>query len=125
MASAVLGGLVATAYALDLLVTLMPADVSRLARIGVNERVLAFTAGLVVLTAGRGGRAAPDAAGRRDEEQRHRGQRRCVERGDRTADTRRRGPSAAIGRAFEHARRTASGAGRPVPPGAAPGGPAP
>ncbi|MCY4123349.1 MAG: ABC transporter permease, partial [Acidobacteria bacterium] len=46
-----IGGLVATAYALDLLVALMPADVPRLAQIGVNERVLAFTAGLVVLTA--------------------------------------------------------------------------
>ena len=46
-----IGGLVATAYALDLLVALMPADVPRLARIAVNERVLGFTAGLVVLTA--------------------------------------------------------------------------
>ena len=46
-----IGGLVATAYALDLLVALMPADVPRLAQIAVNERVLAFTAGLVVLTA--------------------------------------------------------------------------
>ncbi len=33
-----LGGLVATAYALDLLVALMPADVPRLAQIAVNER---------------------------------------------------------------------------------------
>ena len=46
-----IGGLVATAYALDLLVALMPADVPRLAQIGVNERLLGFTAGLVVLTA--------------------------------------------------------------------------
>ena len=46
-----IGGLAATADALDLLVALMPADVLRLARIGVNERVLAFTAVLVVLTA--------------------------------------------------------------------------
>ena len=46
-----LGGLATTAYALDLLVALMPADVPRLAQIAVNERVLAFTAGLVVLTA--------------------------------------------------------------------------
>ncbi len=46
-----IGGLVATAYALDLLVALMPADVPRLAQIGVNQRVLAFTAGLVILTA--------------------------------------------------------------------------
>ena len=46
-----IGGLVSTAYALDLLVALMPADVPRLARIGVNERVLGFTAGLVVMTA--------------------------------------------------------------------------
>ncbi len=46
-----IGGLVATAYALDLLVALMPADVPRLARIAVNGRVLGFTAGLVVLTA--------------------------------------------------------------------------
>ena len=46
-----LGGLVATAYALDLLVALMPADVPRLAQIAVNERLLGFTAGLVVLTA--------------------------------------------------------------------------
>ncbi len=46
-----IGGLVSTAYALDLLVALMPADVPRLAQIGVNERVLGFTAGLVVMTA--------------------------------------------------------------------------
>ena len=46
-----IGGLVATAYALDLLVALMPADVPRLAQIAVNERVLGFTAGLVLLTA--------------------------------------------------------------------------
>ncbi|MCY4506750.1 MAG: ABC transporter permease [Acidobacteria bacterium] len=46
-----LGGLVATAYALDLLVALMPADVPRLAQIAVNQRLLGFTAGLVVLTA--------------------------------------------------------------------------
>ena len=46
-----IGGLVATAYALDLLVALMPADVPRLAQIGVNERLLGFTAGLVLLTA--------------------------------------------------------------------------
>ena len=46
-----LGGLVATAYALDLLVALMPPDVPRLAQIGVNERLLAFTAGLVLVTA--------------------------------------------------------------------------
>ena len=46
-----IGGLVATAYALDLVVALMPADVPRLAQITVNQRVLAFTAGLVVLTA--------------------------------------------------------------------------
>ena len=41
-----IGDLAATAYALDLLVALMPADVPRLAQIGVNQRVLAFTAGL-------------------------------------------------------------------------------
>ena len=46
-----IGGLVSTAYALDLLVALIPADVPRLAQIGVNERVLGFTAGLVVMTA--------------------------------------------------------------------------
>ena len=46
-----IGGLAATAYALDLLVAIMPADVPRLARIAVNGRVLGFTAGLVVLTA--------------------------------------------------------------------------
>ena len=78
-----LGGLAATAYALDLLVAIIPADVPRLARIAVNERVLGFTAGLVVLTAlgfgcapavrilrqdvnsslGRGGRRAGDTVG--------------------------------------------------------------
>ena len=78
-----LGGLAATAYALDLLVTIIPADVPRLARIAVNERVLGLTAGLVVLTAlgfgcapavrilrqdvnsslGRGGQRAGDAMG--------------------------------------------------------------
>ena len=52
-----IGGLVATAYALDLLVALMPADVPRLAQIGVNERLLGFTAGLVLLTALAFGRA--------------------------------------------------------------------
>ena len=46
-----IGGLVATTYALDLLVALMPADVPRLAQIAVNQRLLGFTAGLVVLTA--------------------------------------------------------------------------
>ena len=46
-----IGGLAATAYALDLLVALMPADMPRVVQIGVNERLLAFTAGLVVLTA--------------------------------------------------------------------------
>ena len=35
-----LGGLAATAYALDLLVAIIPADVPRLARIAVNERIL-------------------------------------------------------------------------------------
>lgn len=44
-------GLAATAGALDLLVALIPADVPRLAQVGVNERLLGFTAGLVVLTA--------------------------------------------------------------------------
>ena len=78
-----IGGLAATAYALDLLVASMPADVPRLARIAVNGRVLGFTAGLVVLTAlgfgcapavrilrqdvdsslGRGGRRAGDTVG--------------------------------------------------------------
>lgn len=46
-----IGGLLATAYTLDLLVALMPTDVPRLAQIAVNERLLGFTAGLVVLTA--------------------------------------------------------------------------
>ena len=46
-----IAGLAATAYALDLLVAIIPADVPRIARIAVNERVLGFTAGLVVLTA--------------------------------------------------------------------------
>ena len=45
------GGLAAAAWALDLLVALMPADVPRLAQIGVNGRVLGLTAGLVVVTA--------------------------------------------------------------------------
>ena len=46
-----IGGLLATAYTLDLLVALMPTDLPRLAQIAVNERLLGFTAGLVVLTA--------------------------------------------------------------------------
>ncbi len=45
-----IGGLLATAYTLDLLVALMPTDVPRLAQIAVNERLLGFTAGLVVLS---------------------------------------------------------------------------
>ena len=45
------GGLAAAAWALDLLVALMPADMPRLAQIGVNGRVLGLTAGLVVVTA--------------------------------------------------------------------------
>ena len=35
-----IGDLAATAYALDLLVAIMPADVPHLARIAVNERVV-------------------------------------------------------------------------------------
>ena len=45
------GGLAAAAWALDLLVALMPADVPRLAQIGVNGRILGLTGGLVVLAA--------------------------------------------------------------------------
>ena len=46
-----IGGLVLTAYALDLIVALMPADVPRLAQITVNGRLLGFAIGLVVMTA--------------------------------------------------------------------------
>ena len=46
-----IGGLAATAYALDLMVAMMPADIPRLTEIAVNPRVMGFTAGLVVLTA--------------------------------------------------------------------------
>ena len=44
------GGLLLATWALDLIVALMPADVPRLPQIGVNGRLLAFAAGLVVVT---------------------------------------------------------------------------
>ena len=44
------GGLLLATWTLDLIVALMPADVPRLPQIGVNGRLLAFAAGLVVLT---------------------------------------------------------------------------
>ncbi len=46
-----LGGLLLAGWALDLIVGLMPADVPRAAEIAVNGRLLAFAAGLVVVTA--------------------------------------------------------------------------
>ena len=45
------GGVALTAYALDAIVALMPADVPRLAEIAVNGRILGFAAGLVLATA--------------------------------------------------------------------------
>ena len=44
------GGLLLATWALDVIVALMPADVPRLPQIGVNGRLLAFAAGLVVVT---------------------------------------------------------------------------
>ena len=66
-----IGGLAVTAYALDLLVAIMPADVPRLARIAANERVLGFTARPPSRYSGRtstsslrrGGRRAGDTLG--------------------------------------------------------------
>jgi putative ABC transport system permease protein len=46
-----LGGVALTAYALDTIVALMPADVPRLAEIAVNGRILGFAVGLVLATA--------------------------------------------------------------------------
>ena len=46
-----IGGVALTAYALDVIVALMPVDVSRLAQIVVNGRILGFAVGLVVVTA--------------------------------------------------------------------------
>ena len=103
-----IGGLVATAYALDLLVSLMPADVPRLAQIGVNQRVLAFTAGLVLtaLAFGCAPRRPDTPAGR--ERPPH----------PRTARRRHPGPAAA-------APDAGGGRGRPCPGAAGRRGPAP
>ena len=46
-----LGGVALTAYALDTIVALMPADVPRLAEVAVNGRILGFAVGLVLATA--------------------------------------------------------------------------
>ena len=46
-----LGGVALTAYALDAIVALMPADVPRLAEVAVNGRILGFAVGLVLATA--------------------------------------------------------------------------
>ena len=46
-----LGGLLLASWALDAIVGLMPVDVPRAAEIAVNGRLLAFAAGLVVVTA--------------------------------------------------------------------------
>ncbi|MCY4516980.1 MAG: ABC transporter permease [Acidimicrobiaceae bacterium] len=45
------GGILLTAWTLDVVVALMPADVPRLPEIAVNGRLLAFAGGLVVVTA--------------------------------------------------------------------------
>ena len=46
-----LGGLLVAAWAVEVIVALMPADVPRLPQVAVNGRLLAFAAGLVVVTA--------------------------------------------------------------------------
>ena len=45
------GGLLLAAWAVDVIVALMPADVPRVQQIALNGRLLAFAAGLVVMTA--------------------------------------------------------------------------
>ena len=60
------GGVALTAYALDAVVALMPADVPRLAEVTVNGRILGFAAGLVLATAAAFGLAPARRMLRRD-----------------------------------------------------------
>lgn len=59
-------GVALTAFALDAIVALMPADVPRLAEVTVNGRILAFAAGLVLATAAAFGLAPARRTLRRD-----------------------------------------------------------
>ena len=60
------GGVALTAFALDAIVALMPADVPRLAEVTVNGRILGFAAGLVLTTAAAFGLAPARRMLRRD-----------------------------------------------------------
>ena len=60
------GGVALTAFALDAIVALMPADVPRLAEVTVNGRILGFAAGLVLATAAAFGLAPARRMLRRD-----------------------------------------------------------